>query len=69
MAHRSRPTPILVGETPKETLHNLGCALQVLADASLQEGQSDELTRGWWLLLQTLTEVARSGAQTPEGRD
>ena len=49
---------VLVGDTPKETLYNLGCALQVLSDASVQQGHSEELDRGWWLLLQTLADVA-----------
>ena len=50
--------PVLVGDNAEETLYNLGCALQVLSDATTQQGHSEELTRGWWLLLQTLADVA-----------
>ncbi len=50
--------PVLIGDTPSDTLYNLACALQVLSDATTQQGQSEELTRGWWLLLQTLAEAA-----------
>jgi|GEM_PF-2791386 hypothetical protein len=49
---------ILTGETPEETLHNIGCVLQVLSDAAIAEGESPELTRGWWLMLQTLSDTA-----------
>ena len=49
---------LLTGDTAEETLYNLGCALQVLSDATTQQGHSDELTRGWWLLLQTLADAA-----------
>ena len=49
---------MLVGETPEETLHNIGCVLQVLSDACVDQGQSDALTRGWWLILQMLAEAA-----------
>ena len=48
----------MLGETAEETLYNVGCALQVLSDATTQQGHSDELTRGWWLLLQTLADAA-----------
>ena len=48
----------LTGDTPQETLHNIGCVLQVLSDACVETGQSDALTRGWWLILQTLAETA-----------
>lgn len=51
-------TTVLTGDTPQETLYNLGCVLQVLSDAAIAEGESPELNRGWWLLLQTLSEVA-----------
>ncbi len=51
-------TVVLAGETPQETLYNLGCVLQVLSDAAIAEGESPELNRGWWLLLQALSEVA-----------
>ncbi len=50
--------PVLIGDTPRDTLYNLGCALQVLSDAATQQGHSEELTRGWWLLLQTLADAA-----------
>ncbi len=49
---------VLAGETPQETLYNLGCVLQVLSDAAIAEGDSPELNRGWWLLLQALSEAA-----------
>ena len=49
---------VLAGETPQETLYNLGCVLQVLSNAAIAEGESPELNRGWWLLLQALSEVA-----------
>ena len=52
--------PVLVGDNAEETLYNLGCALQVLSDATTQQGHSEELTRGWWLLLQTLADAALS---------
>ena len=51
---------VLTGDTPQETLYNLGCVLQVLSDAAIAEGESPELNRGWWLLLQALSEVALS---------
>ena len=44
---------LLLGDTAvEETLFNIGCALQVLSDATVHQGHFDELTRGWWLLLQ-----------------
>ncbi len=49
---------VLAGETPQETLYNIGCVLQVLSDAAITEGESPELNRGWWLLLQALSAAA-----------
>ena len=54
----SANTTVLTGDTPQETLYNLGCVLQVLSDAAIAEGESPELNRGWWLLLQALSEAA-----------
>ncbi len=56
----------LLGDTAEETLYNVGCALQVLSDATTQQGHSDELTRGWWLLLQTLADAALTEARQTE---
>ncbi|MEQ8992754.1 MAG: hypothetical protein RLO46_13120 [Pseudomonadales bacterium] len=48
----------LVGDTDAETLHNIGCVLQVLSDAALSELSSPEAQRGWWLLLQEVSRIA-----------
>lgn len=48
---------LLIGDTDAETLHNIGCVLQVLADATGSELSSPEVRGGWWLLLQEISQV------------
>jgi DNA invertase Pin-like site-specific DNA recombinase len=62
----SRRISMLAGEDPRETLQNVGCVLQVLSDAALCETSSPEAQRGWWLLLQEISQVALDAAAPPE---
>lgn len=59
----------LAGETDAETLHNIGCVLQVLADAALSELASPETQRGWWLLLQEISRIALAAESLPDSSD
>jgi len=49
---------LLVGDSDAETLHNIGCVLQILSDAATSELSSPEARRGWWLLLQEISQIA-----------
>lgn len=61
---------MLIGDDDAETLNNIGCVLQVLSDAALSELSSPVTRRGWWLLLQEISQVAlASGVVDGEGWD
>lgn len=62
-----RQISMLIGDNDAETLHNIGCILQVLADAALTELSSPDARHGWWLLLQeiSLTALAARSDHTP----